>query len=741
MAGLLRILLAAVVLLSLVPLAQAAEPVTPESTSLTAADLEPEYPPIAAEDWLLTKGKFKAQVYRTKTPGEFVLSNGLIRRVFRTAPNAATVGFDNLMTGQSMLRGVKPEAKLIIDKKEYAVGGLLGQPDYAYLLPEWLDQMKADPGAFQFVGITFGGTQERMAWKRKRYSPDLPWPPPGVSMAMEFRSPDTGPKGLRVFVHYELYDGIPLLSKWIRIQNDGGQPVRLDRFTGEVLAVIEGGSPVESPKGWVYPNLHVETDYAFLGGEAEGANKAVFWVPDSQYGTQVNYRLQTPCLLETRPPVGPGITIPPGGQFVTFRTFELVHDSTDRERKGLAVRRMYRTIVPWAMENPILMHVRSADPKAVRLAVDQCAEVGFEMIILTFGSGFDIENENPDYLSQLRELAEYAHGKGIEIGGYSLLASRRVNDENDVINPATGKPGGFAAFDNSPCIGSKWGQDYFRKLYAFYEKTGFDLLEHDGSYPGDVCASTAHPGHAGLDDSQYRQWQTITDFYRWCRGRGIYLNVPYYYFLSGSNKTGMGYRETNWSLPRAQQILHGRQNIFDGTWEKTPSMGWMFVPLREYQGGGAAATIEPLKDHLDAYAGHLANNFGGGVQACYRGPRLFDAPETKAVVKQWVDFYRKYRPILDSDIVHVRRADGRDIDCMMHVNPQLQTKGLAVVYNPLAEAVQRKLILPLYYTGLSETATIRHQEEAGKTYRLDREYRVEIPVEMPARSVTWFVIE
>lgn len=741
MAGLLRIILVMVVLLSFLPFAQTAEPSGDALKNIATLKPEPAYSPVAAEDWLLVKGKYKAQVYRTITPGEFVLSNGLIRRVFRTMPNAATVGFDNLMTGQSMLRGVKPEARLTIDKKEYAVGGLLGQPDYAYLLPEWLDKMTADSAAFQFVGVSFGVSQERMAWKRKRYSPEAAWPAPGVSIAMEFRPPVEQLNGVRVFVHYELFDGIPLLSKWMRIQNDGDKAVRVDRFTSEVLAIVESGSPVESPKGWVYPNLHVETEFAFLGMEADGANKAVFWVPDPQYQTQVNYRLQTPCVLETRPPLGPAITIAAGGSFETFRTFELIHDSTDRERKGLSVRRMYRTIAPWAMENPILMHVRSADPKAVRLAVDQCAQVGFEMIILTFGSGFNIENESPEYLWKIRELVEYAHGKGIEIGGYSLLASRRINDENDVVNPETGKPGGFAAFDNSPCLGSAWAQDYFRKLYAFYEKTGFDLLEHDGSYPGDVCASTKHPGHEGLDDSQYKQWQTITQFYRWCRGRGIYLNVPDYYFLSGSNKTGMGYRETNWSLPREQQILHGRQNIFDGTWEKTPSMGWMFVPLTEYHGGGAAATIEPLKDHLDAYEAHLANNFGCGVQACYRGPRLFDAQETKAVVKKWVDFYKKYRPILDSDIIHVRRADGRDIDCMMHVNPHLPTKGLAVVYNPLGEAVQRKLVLPLYYTGLTETATIRHEEENGKQYRLDREYRVEIPVEMPARSVTWFVIE
>ena len=163
-----------------------------------------------------------------------------------------------------------------------------------------------------------------------------------------------------------------------------------------------------------------------------------------------------------------------------------------------------------------------------------------------------------------------------------------------MINPETGKTGG-ARFGDSPCLGSRWGEDYFRKLRQFFETTGCAVLEHDGSYPGDVCASTNHPGHAGLADSQWRQWKTISGFYQWCRGRGIYLNVPDWYYLAGSSKCAMGYRESNWSLPRAEQEIIERQNIFDGTWEKTPSMGWMFVPLTEYQGGGAAATIEPLE--------------------------------------------------------------------------------------------------------------------------------------------------
>jgi hypothetical protein len=40
--------------------------------------------------------------------------------------------------------------------------------------------------------------------------------------------------------------------------------------------------------------------------------------------------------------------IAPGESLDTFRVFELIHDSSERERQGMAVRRMYRTLAPWA---------------------------------------------------------------------------------------------------------------------------------------------------------------------------------------------------------------------------------------------------------------------------------------------------------------------------------------------------------------------------------------------------------
>ena len=694
----------------------------------------------APPDWLVTPVRTPATAAATEDGKELVLSNGLIRRTFRLRPNAATVAYDNLMTGDSILRGIKPEAVVEIDGRRFDVGGLTGQVEYGYLRPEWIDSFTADPNAFQFVGYQVGKTQARFPWKRKRYSEDLPWPPPGISLRLRFAPPTDQLPGVTISICYEMYEGIPLLAKWLEIHNEGGKAIRLNTFVSEVLAVVEYESLVNEPAHWEPPNLHIESAYAFHGDSPATADKTTFWVPDPQYATQVNYVRKTPVMLECRPPLGPDVLIEPGQTFESFRTFELVHDSTERERKGLAVRRMYRTIAPWVTENPILMHVRHANPDAVRLAVDQCAEVGFEMVIMTFGSGFNMENTDPAYMDRIKELVDYAHGKGIELGGYSLLASRRISEQHDVINPETGKTGG-AIFGNSPCLCSEWGRQYFQRLRTFVEHTGIDIIEHDGSYPGDLCASTSHPGHAGLADSQWRQWQVIADFYKWCRGRGVYLNVPDWYFLSGSTKSAMGYREVNWSLPRERQIILGRQNIFDGTWWKAPSMGWMFVPLTEYHGGGAAATLEPLSEHLDAYGAHLAQNFASGVQACYRGPRLYDTDETKALVKKWVDFYKAHRAILDSDILHVRRPDGRDIDCILHVNPRLKTKGLAVVHNPLDHAVTRDLKLPLYYTGLTDTALVSEQGNKPKRYKLDRQYNITIPLQTPPNATTWFIIE
>lgn len=545
-------------------------------------------------------------------------------------------------------------------------------------------------------------------------------------------------KQIEVKVHYELYDNLPVFCKWLTVDNHSGRDITVNSFKSEILAATEPESAVDMRNQWLYPNITLDTDYNFGGMSEEYIySSSVEWKEDPLYKTQVNFERTTPCLLHVSPKIGPEQIVATGTTFSSFRVWELLNDSWDRERKSLAYRRMMRTIAPWVTENPILMHVRSSDNASVKKAIDQCAEVGFEMVIMTFWSGFEAEDDSPENMARMKELGDYARDKNIALGGYSLLASRSVNKETDVVLPE----GQRARFGNSPCVESAWGQDYFRKLYQLYGTTGLNVFEHDGSYPGDLCYSDQHPGHKSVKDSQWNQFKRVTEFYKWCRARGIYLNVPDLYFLNGSNKVGMGYRESNWSLPREQQEIVERQNIFDGTWSKTPSMGWMFVPLVEYQGGGEAATIEPLKDHLDHYGKRMANLFGSGVQACYRGPQLYDSPQTQEVVKHWVGFYKKHREVLDGDIVHLRRPDGRDYDAILHVNPSGAEKGLLMIHNPLNEPIKRDLRVSLYYTGVEGSALVSEQDGKARKMKVAPNGELLLQVEIPAKSQTWFVIK
>ncbi|MFH1744378.1 MAG: alpha-galactosidase [bacterium] len=678
-------------------------------------------------DWLVSDPERPAVSREAPNHADLILDNGLVARVFRTHPNFATVDIINRMNGDSVLRGVKPEAVVVIDGKSYDIGGLKGQPDFAYLDPEWLEGMENNPDAFQFSHYETGQPRMRYPWKPKRFSEKTPWPPRGVALTAHFTPPAGISKqyeGMKIKVHYELYKGIPVLAKWVTIDNGCTQSVTIDSVTCEILAVNEEQKHF----------FHAESNYAFAGMETD------FWGYDLEYTSQTDYLYHSPILYNSRYPLGPGVRLKPGETFETYVTFELLFDSDDRERQGLFRRRMLRTLMPQITENPIFMHVRNSDSESVRLAIDQCAETGFEMLILTFWSGFNIESEEADYIATFKADVDYAHGKGIEIGGYTLMcASRDVGDENNCIDPKTGKTG--SKFGQSACLATEWSDGYFQRVLNFIDATGMDMIETDGPYHGDVCASSGHKYHHGLEDSQFQQWKRCVNFYAECLKRGMYINTPDRYFYNGAQKLPMGYRETNWSLPRWRQILIARQNIFDATYLKPPSLGWMFVPLVEYHGGGAPATLEPLSEHLTEYEWHLALNFGSGVIACYRGPRLYDTDETKEVVKKWVEFYKKYRDILTSDIIHVRRPDHKSVDCILHVNPELNTCGLAMVYNPLDHPVETTLNLPLYYTGLTETANIREGDGLSKEYTLDREYTIDLSVKMDAKSITWFVIE
>jgi hypothetical protein len=693
------------------------------------------------DDWLITPIKQKAEVFLSSSKKDVILFNGLVKRTFRITPNVACTGYENMVTGQQLLRSVKPEARITINNEEYNVGGLYGQKENGYLLDEWVDTFTRGSEDFVLESYTMDSITPFLKWKQRSYAPGTKRAS-GKTVSFIYKSPVRELNNIVVTVYYEIYDGIPLIVKWLTIENKSPNVITINRVVNEVLGLVEEESAVVGSVAQMekQQGIYVETNYAFNNAmNYEISDQTTHWKADSAYTSQVNYNFQTPCLLEIYPEKVTAVKVPPGERFTSVRSYELLMDSYDRVRRGFIKKKMYRTIAPWTNQNPIFMHLVSKNDDEVKRAIDQCAATGYEAVILSFGSHLDMEDTSAANLLKWKALAAYAHNKKIFIGGYSLFSSRRISDEDDVIDSATGKPGG-AFFGHAPCFGSKWGLAYRDKIKLFFTRTGFDIWENDGPYPGDLCASATHPGHEGLGDSQWKQAEIQKELYHWLNERGIYINAPDWYFLDGTNKIAIGYREVNFSLSRDQQKILNRQNIYDGTIDKTASMSWGFVPLTKYHGGGPDAVLEPLSEHLKDYQQLMMQYYGAGVQACYRGPRLYDTDETKKLVRETIGWYKKYRDILNSDMVPLRRADGRDWDGMMHANPSLKTKGLIMLYNPTEEKIIRTIRLPLYYTGLHDTATISERDVSPKSYTLNRDYSVDFTFTLDPESYSWFLI-
>jgi len=696
---------------------------------------------LASADWLIKPVNEKAEVYASPDGNQLILFNGLLRRAFVTKPAVACVDFRNMSNGQQLLRAIKPEAYVTLNGIEYAIGGLKGQRENAYLRPEWIDGMSPSGVDFLFKGYTITQLAPRMKWKSTTWTGNSMMPK-GKTLTLNFEGVTEKVKGIAVDIQYELYDGLPLVVKSLNVRNNGMKATMVDRIINEVLAVVEEESAVEGNELNMRKQhgIYVETNVAYNNSmRYDLSDQTTHWTADTTYTSQVNYALRTPAVLQVYPERAPGVLLSPGETLSSVRTAELLIDSYDRERRGLMIRKMYRTIAPWTTQNPIFMHLVSKNDDEVRTAIDQCAATGYEALILSFGSHCNMEDTSATNVRRWRQLADYAHSRKVQIGSYALFSSRRISDEDDVIDPSTGKPGG-AYFGHAPCFGSNWGLAFRDKIKYFIANTTFDIWENDGPYAGDLCASTKHPGHRDVNDSRWRQLELQKELYRWCNENGVYINAPDWYHLDGTHKSGLGYREVNFSLPREQQLILNRQNIYDGTWEKTPSMSWGFVPLTKYQGGGPEAVLEPLEEHLDAYKQLMMQYYGAGIQACYRGPRLYDTEKTRLVVAEVVAWYKKYRDILNADLIHLRRADGRDWDGWLHVSGQGEQRGMLFLFNPLQQPITRKITVPLYYTGLTNKVKLHVSGSTPQVYTLNRSYEIEINVTLQPGTTWWALL-
>ena len=209
-----------------------------------------------AQDWLLrahdpAQTAWKAALAETEGGG-LELSNGLVTRSFITAPNFATVDLRRLDTrysgGGSFFRANSPEATVRVSHDcgqkqlracsdgngtdilceqpfcatahDFAVGGVDGQVHFAQRVNSSFAPTVNASTTFRYSSHSSGPISSyppRFAWTPGDFnSRKLPWPPRGVRLNVSFAAPADCPnQALTAHVIYELYDAIPVFSKWV----------------------------------------------------------------------------------------------------------------------------------------------------------------------------------------------------------------------------------------------------------------------------------------------------------------------------------------------------------------------------------------------------------------------------------------------------------------------------------------------------------------------------------------------
>ena len=695
------------------------------------------------EDWLVERVNDQAKVFMDGV--ELVLTNGLVTRRFATIPEFGTVDLRlNATTkyggDQSLFRATKPEGIVVLSGKEYFVGGLWQADGFRAYSNRTSMMLGKNSSAFTCVNYTTSAPEAPFSWTPgTRHSPKTyPWPPQGVKLTLHY-TPPPGAPNVNIAVHYQVINGIPLIEKWMTITSVA-DTVTVDHATVELLAVMprwgmyfghgshmpgddgEGAAQMGEPLAM----LHVKTDQAHVAqcewqDDFDNSVDVVQDCPNCIHDMGANEPFMN-CSYT----LGPGAVVSKTESFESFKVFSLVVDSPELERHTLSRHRLTQMLAPHTTENPIFFHGTNTTPAGVRAAVDQMAEVGFEMFIFSFGSGFDLESQDQKYLDEIKDLVTYAKAKGIEVGGYDLICLQRgmtVKEE--------WRAKGHEA---NACFASGFF-DYLNTTIAdFIEYTGLAMLETDGPYGGGTCSATDHAHHHNLEDSVYRQTQLQNAFYQEMRALNVYVNQPDNFFFQGGNKATMGYAEKQFSMPRWRDLSISRMGMYDDFYTRLPTQGWMFLPLVDYEGGGPDAWFAGNEVE---YEWALAQYLGGGAAACYRGPLPYTVPGMKAKLQKWISLYKAHRETIISPVVHIRRADMQGWDGWLHVNPFSTTTevGFAMIFNPTDTALNSVISVNLYYTGLDMEAMMSVDGGEAQKIQLARDYTIEVTLDMPPKSI------
>ena len=214
----------------------------------------------------------------------------------------------------------------------------------------------------------------------RRYAPTTQWPPRGARLTVTFAEGDDSASGIEMDVTFDLFTGVPLVAKHVRVRGGGSRRLatRALRFSPATPSSRRPTVPPTAAR-----RRSAGGRCSRRGPTSRGA--AATTLVDARY-------VETRAIRAERV-VGYGTAGRALSWATTVRTSPrsallMMHDDAhdyERQARSAARAARARAVVDGGA---LFFHLTDTSADGVRHAVDQMTQVGFELLIFSFGHGF-----------------------------------------------------------------------------------------------------------------------------------------------------------------------------------------------------------------------------------------------------------------------------------------------------------------------------------------------------------------
>jgi hypothetical protein len=365
--------------------------------------------------------------------------------------------------------------------------------------------------------------------------------------------------GTLVGVNYEIYDGLPALKKWVTVRTGttpgavqsvvvdqvANENLRAPNFAPDQMTVLEVMADNPTPATQqVVPEAT----------QSYGGRTQRYWYFDPEWDACCDNELHVPYTYYTRlqagyevdvyfgGPTGPGALVTPSNPWEGEASRFVLHDTTDWDRQGVAIRKVQSVIAPQLAATPLtfmMTDISSSD--AFQLALSQASQAGIDLAIVGYGAAGYCgmcpgQVQNATWVAWFAEQVAFgaALTPPVRVSAYTLMQmngwGENVPESEQVLN-RDGSRGPIA------CFATDYHATYRQSILDFARAVGLSGVETDGQYENAACMDgTGDHHHNGLIGSWDAQIQVTADFNAALKGLGIYQTGADAYWMSGANR-------------------------------------------------------------------------------------------------------------------------------------------------------------------------------------------------------------